>query len=208
MSVMAVEVELKVHLDEMAPVKERLSALGEYCGSFKKSDSYWLPAKTEAGGMPFPLTGLRLRCESGIGADGAAHESVLVTHKMKEISGGIEVNNECEFSVSDAGLFEELLSRLGLYNDICKEKEGWAWLISPVAGECAPIRGQAPILAELSLVTGLGWFLELEILLADNDGQTVQESRSRLLTLLEALKIPPELIEARPYTAMLKEMKN
>jgi len=50
----------------------------------------------------------------------------LATYKTKEISDGIEVNHECEFTVSDADLFEELLSRLGLRNSVRKEKEGWA----------------------------------------------------------------------------------
>jgi predicted adenylyl cyclase CyaB len=197
---MAVEVELKAHIDDMALMKKRLSALGEYCGSYKKSDSYWLPVETEAGRMTLPSTGVRVRYEKGENAQGTAHESVLVTYKTKEISDSIEVNNEYEFSVSDAGLFEELLERLGLYLDIGKEKEGWSWTIP---GEAA---GLAPVLAELSLVANLGWFLELEILLAEKNEQTVQESRMRLLALLEKLEILPEQIEVRPYTAMLREI--
>jgi len=64
-------------------------------------------------------------------------------------------------------------------------------------------RGASPILAELSMVKNLGWFLEIEIL-ADNDcEQTVQESRERLFALLEKLEIPKEWIEDRPYTVML-----
>jgi predicted adenylyl cyclase CyaB len=194
--IMATEIELKVRLDDYAPVKERLSVAGDYCRSYKKSDSYWLPAQP-ANGMSIPATGVRVRRDSGINADGAAHESVLATYKIKEISGGVEVNNECEFTVSDAGLFEELLSRLGLRNSIRKEKEGWAWAIP------SQTEGQAPILAELSLVTNLGWFLEIEIMAADNCKQTVEDSRGRLFALLEKLEIPAEWIEARPYTVML-----
>jgi len=197
---MAVEIELKARLDDYAPVKERLSAAGDYCRSYKKSDSYWLPAQI-AGGitaeMSVPPSGVRVRRESGIDARGAAHESVLATYKIKEISGGIEVNHECEFTVSNADLFEELLGRLGLSRAVRKEKEGWAWTIPPQAA------GQSPILAELSLVTGLGWFLEIEIMAADDCEQTVKESRGRLFALLEKLEIPVEWIESRPYTVML-----
>jgi len=195
-----VEIELKARLDDYAPVKERLSAAGDYCRSYKKSDAYWLPAQS-AGGMSIPPSGVRVRRESGIDADGAAHEAVLVTYKTKEISGGVEVNHECEFTVSDAGLFEELLDRLGLSRAIRKEKEGWAWTIPPRSA------GQSPILAELSLVAGLGWFLEIEILAADDGEQTVKESRGRLFALLEKLEIPVEWIESRPYTAMLRESR-
>ena len=195
---MAIEIELKVRLDDYAPIKERLSLVGDYCRSYKKSDSYWRPA---AGGidaaMSVPATGVRVRRESGIDAYGAAHESVLATYKTKEISDGIEVNHECEFTVSDAGLFEELLGRLGLRNSIRKEKEGWAWTIP------SQTAGQSPILAELSLVTGLGWFLEIEIMAADNCEHTVEESRGRLFALLKKLDIPAEWIETRPYTVML-----
>jgi adenylate cyclase class 2 len=202
---MAIEIELKVRLVDYAPVKERLSLVGDYCRSYKKSDTYWRPV---AGGiaadaaMSIPASGVRVRRESGIDADGAAHESVLVTYKIKEISDGIEVNHECEFTVSDAGLFEELLIRLGLQDSVRKEKEGWAWTIP------SQIARQSPILAELSLVTGLGWFLEIEIMAADNSEQTVEENRRRLFALLEKLDIPAEWIEARPYTVMLAGVKS
>jgi predicted adenylyl cyclase CyaB len=203
---MAIEIELKARLDDYTPVKERLSVVGDYCRSYKKSDSYWLPAGIHANGiyatMSLPATGVRVRRESGIDADGSAHESVLATYKTKEISDGIEVNHECEFTVSDAGLFEELLSRLGLRNAVRKEKEGWAWTIP------SQTAGQSPILAELSLVAGLGWFLEIEIMAADNCEQTVAENRRRLFALLEKLDIPAEWIETRPYTVMLADGKS
>jgi len=206
-----IEIELKAHLDDYMPVKERLSVVGDYCRSYKKSDSYWLPAQPAAAGdiiaggriaeMSVPPSGVRVRRESGIDADGVAHEFVLATYKTKEISGGIEVNHECEFTVSDAGLFEELLGRLGLNRAVRKEKEGWAWTIPSQSA------GQSPILAELSLVAGLGWFLEIEILAANDSEQTVKESRERLFALLEKLEIPSEWIESRPYTAMLRERR-
>jgi predicted adenylyl cyclase CyaB len=187
---MAVEIELKAHIDDYASLKERLSVVGVFCRSYKKCDSYWLPSQPDA-------TGVRVRRESGISTDGAAHESVLATYKIKKISGGIEVNHECEFSVSDADLFEELLGRLGLRSAVRKEKEGWAWTVR------SQIEGQPPILAELSMVKSLGWFLEIEILAADNNEKTVEESRGRLFALLEKLEIPTDKIEERPYTAML-----
>ena len=54
-------------------------------------------------------------------------------------------------------------------------------------------------------VAGLGWFLEIEIQAASDQRQTVEESRSRLLALLEKLEIPADRIEPRPYTVMLRE---
>jgi len=213
---MATEIELKVHIDDYALIKERLSAVGEYCRSYKKSDAYWLPSQPAAGinaDASLPATGVRVRRESGVDADGTAHEAVLATYKIKKISGGMEVNHECEFSVSRADLFEELLGRLGLRNAVRKEKEGWAWTVR------SQIEGQPHILAELSMVAGLGWFLEIEILAADNgepppslkgEGspleKTVEESRGRLFTLLEKLEISTDKIETRPYTVMLADI--
>jgi adenylate cyclase class 2 len=202
---MPLEIELKARLADCAPVEKRLSVLGTYCRSYKKSDSYWFPAQTAVGGMSLPLSGVRVRRESGTDADGTAHESVLVTWKNKEISDGIEVNDEREFMVSaasqEAGAsgFEELLERLGLYRGICKEKQGRAWTVPPDTA------GGHSILAEVSLVTGLGWFLEIEIIADDTGGAVVAESRKQLLALLRKLEIPAESIESRPYTAMLRE---
>jgi len=190
---MAVEIELKARLDDFEPVRERLFAVGEYDRSYIKSDTYWLPA--QGGAVASIPSGVRVRRDRGIDAGGAAHESILVTYKTKEISDGIEVNDESEFTVSSAAPFEALLLNLGLREAIRKEKQGWAWNIPPE---------QPPILAELSLVTGLGWFLEIEIQAANDQRQTVDESRRRLLALLEKLEIPAEQIEPRPYTAMLK----
>ena len=189
---MAFEIELKARLDNFEPVKERLSALGNFCRSYEKSDAYWLGENSP--------DGIRVRLDRGRDQNDAAEESVLITYKKKEISGGMEVNEEKEFTVSDAGLFGEMLERLGLHIAIKKEKKGWAWLIPPDA------TGREPILAELSMVKGLGWFLELEIMAPDNNPQVVEENRKRLFSLLEKLQIPVDKIEARPYTALLSAL--
>jgi adenylate cyclase class 2 len=202
---MPLEIELKAHVDDNTPVEQRLSKLGTYCRSYKKSDSYWFPTQAGAG-VPIPPSGVRVRRTHGTEADGTAYESVLVTYKQKEITDGIEVNDEREFTVSAASVFEDLLTRLGLHKGICKEKQGRAWTIPPeTAGKSGA--EQPPILAELSLVTGLGWFVEIEIIAEDDKAQTVEESRKRLLALLEKLEIPADRIESKPYTLMLKEKK-
>jgi adenylate cyclase class 2 len=203
---MPLEIELKARLDDCTPVEQRLSELGTYCRSYKKSDSYWFPVRAGVEKVSIPPSGVRVRGESGTDADGAAYETVLITYKHKEISGNIEINEEREFTVSDALVFEDLLTRLGMRRGICKEKQGRAWNIpSQTAGQSGAV--QRPILAELSLVTGLGWFVEIEIVTEDNDQQTVEECRKQLHALLEKLEIPADRIEARPYTVMLREKK-
>lgn len=195
---MPFEIELKAHLDDSAPVKKRLSTTGDYLRSYKKSDSYWYAKQISLPGIP-AVPEIRVRRECGSNINGKTLKTTLVTYKNKEISDDIEINNEREFTISDAGPFEELLISFGMHRAICKEKEGWAWAIK------AETEGQTPILAELSMVKELGWYLELEILAASNDKKTVEESRKRLLEALEKLEIPVEQIETRPYTVMLRE---
>jgi adenylate cyclase class 2 len=190
---MAIEIELKARLDDPEPVKRRLGDLGTYCGSYEKNDIYWAAAE---GDVPFPglpRSGVRLRREITTGPEGRAAETALVTYKIREMRDDIEINDEREFTVSSAGTFEDLLGRLGLKPGVRKEKRGRAWTIA----------GAPPALAELSMVTGLGWFLELEIMAETRDEQTLGESRKRLLSLLEQLGIPQEHIERRTYSEML-----
>ena len=196
---MAFEIEIKARLDKPQPVQERLALLGVYRGSFEKIDAYWVPADAcHAAGLP--PSGLRVRRESGVDAEGQNRETVLVTYKTKKFQSGLEVNNEHEFTVSDALAFEELLRRLGLHPAIQKEKRGRAWQAPDGEGE--------PVLAELSLVRDLGWFIELEILADDDEGQTVAQSRKRLLSLLERLGVKPEQIESRPYSELLRNIRS
>ena len=190
---MATEIELKARLIDHEAVKERLSALGNFHGSFNKIDSYWFSEQTA-------VPTVRVRRENRLNEGGTAYAYVFVTCKTKEISGGIEINDEREFTVSDAGLFEEMLGWLGLHKSICKEKNGWVWAIP------AAHAGETVIHAEISLVSGLGWFLELEIIAADHNAQTLADSRKRLFALLEKLEIPVHQIEDRPYTSMLEDI--
>ena len=187
---MAVEIELKARLDESEPVKKRLSLLGTFLHLYEKYDSYWV---LETGGG-FTV---RIRREKTI-QNGISNEIILVTNKVKEIKDGIEINDEQEFSVSSAELFEKLLLHTGMKLQMKKEKHGWAWHI--------PKAAENPVLAELSMVKGLGWFIELELMIEDRSSKTIDICRKRLLNLLAELDITPEKIEPRPYSQMLAEL--
>ncbi|MDR1288504.1 MAG: class IV adenylate cyclase [Treponema sp.] len=191
---MALEVELKARVDDPETLKARLSAMGSYLGTYEKDDAYWLPAQgalfAGEGSPALPPPGLRVRRERNIREGGGVSEHVLVTWKTGKLEGGVEINDEREFNVSDAALFEDLLERLGLEPVIRKNKQGWAW-------NC--LREEGPVRAELSNVRGLGWFLELEITEKTGEG----DMRERFFSLLERLEIPRDRIESRPYTLML-----
>jgi adenylate cyclase class 2 len=184
---MSLEIELKVRVDYPEEVRARLTNLGTHCYSYEKDDTYWgLP-----NGNPFRL---RVRRENKTDLRGQTRRLSLVTCKTREIRDGIEVNDERELTVSDGKVFEEILAQMGLIPAVKKEKRGMAWEYG---------QEQPPILAELSDVKRLGWFLELEIQSDSRDEQSIQKNRLRLLALLEKLGISPEKIEPRPYTEML-----
>jgi adenylate cyclase class 2 len=205
---MATEIELKAWVEDPEALRGRLSALAGAGASFEKADSYWmLPLREGSGsvaGLSLPSglglpSGVRVRRETRERPAGELSREVLVSYKVKEVREGLEINDEREFAVSgpadapNAGpnAFEELLRRLGLERGAEKHKLGRAW----------KYRG---ITAELSLVRGLGWFVELEIL-ADNDrSETVADARSRLLALLAELGVAADRIEPRYYTELLQ----
>ena len=192
---MVVEIELKARLDDVDLVKKRLSVMGSFIRSYTKADSYWLVPHSGK-------SALRIRREHGFDDSGSAYERMLVTSKSKTISGGMEINEELEITISDASLFKKMLEQVGFLQAMHKEKNGWLWAI-PSETACLP-----SIHAELSRLEALGWFLELEILAQDNSSQTVEDSRKRLLALLEELGVPIEHIEERTYSTMLAAIQH
>ncbi|MDR1950455.1 MAG: class IV adenylate cyclase [Spirochaetaceae bacterium] len=202
---MSFEIEIKAWVDDPEGTRELISRFAAYRGEFLREDGYWFAAGSGVGEAPgsvppespgsvpsgsVPQTGIRIRRERYIDPLGRLSQTVLVTYKAKEVREGLEVNDEREFEVSDGGIFAELLGRLGFKEGKTKTKHGWAWT-------------RKGITAELTELTGLGWFAELEIL-ADNDRpETVAVARKRLLDLLGKLNIGEEKIEARYYTELL-----
>jgi adenylate cyclase class 2 len=64
------------------------------------------------------------------------------------------------------------------------------------------------ITAELTEVEGLGWFIELEILLPERDNEKIENVRERLLCLLDLLEVSRSKIESRSYSSMLAEIRS
>jgi adenylate cyclase class 2 len=191
---MSVEIEIKAWVQNFDGLQKKLDALGEYRGSFKKSDAYWYPKAPVPAACTLPPTGLRVRKEEDTAPAGAVSRAVYVTYKVKKIQGGMEINDEKEFTVSEADVFEDLLACLGLEKRNCKRKKGLSYQIDGIT-------------AELLELPGLGSFIELEILSADDKNETVAAARSRLYKLLAELGIPETAIESRYYTEMLRSLR-
>ncbi|MDR2489781.1 MAG: CYTH domain-containing protein [Spirochaetaceae bacterium] len=218
---MAYEIELKAWVDDVAAVELRMNEAAEFLFSYTKEDVYWYSCGTAA----FP-SGVRLRKESRTFKTGAAETCLFVTYKIKETRNGIEVNDEKEFRITSApdaaaataastpdgrpapdaaAPFETFLALAGFTAGFAKKKAGKCWLYTR-AGVCGEGRARFPsITAELSLVDGLGHFLELETIAPDDKPATVNAARDALLDLLKIAGIPPARIESRYYSEMLQQ---
>ena len=195
---MATEIELKAHVHNSEELKLLLSKKAEYLYAFEKRDNYWFAEKPG-----LPPSGLRIRTEKRCFPDGNEESLTMATYKVKEVRDGIEINDEREFSVEPAFVLEDFLKLLGLKPVRSKEKRGWAF-------------SKNGLTAELAEVKGLGWFVELEIIVTaegdtvhagNTDGIFAQEKK-RLLDFLDSLGITREAIESRFYSEMLAEAAN
>ena len=182
---MATEIELKAHVQDNEALRRRLHEKADYLGAFEKEDTYWF------GSSGLPGSGLRVRREKRNLPDGTVKEAVFATYKVKEVRDGIEINDEREFEVNPPQSFEDFLKEMRLKPGFSKRKRGWAFL-------------KDGICAELAEVDGLGWFVELEILVDNIQAETVAAARKRLLDFLFELGIGQEAIESRFYSEMLK----
>ena len=187
------EIELKAWVDDPEAAVRRIRTFGSNEEEYDKADAYWLPAA--AGGDRHSVlgSGVRVRRERrGLPGAEAVPDDAVVNFKRKEVRDGMEVNDEREFAISDASVFEELLQRIGFAVSVRKRKTGRSWKHDGMT-------------MELSLVEGLGWFVELEILAEDDSTATVAAARRRLLDALARVGVPESRIENRYYTEMLRE---
>jgi len=178
-----IEVELKARLVDPAAVEKRLREFASFVRDFEKRDSYWHGPDWR---INRGTKGFRLR------TDGAR---TTVTFKNKRSEGGIEINHEREFSVSDLPTFDEFLERLGCEPFYEKRKRGKRFEVDPGSG--------APIALELAEVEGLGWFLEIEALVPEDDPAAVALAQGEIRALLAKTGLEETAIEGRYYSELL-----
>lgn len=191
---MAWEIELKAAVADHGALRRRLTAWGRPGAAYHKADLYF----TRAGEEETGLTAFRLRREK---------DSWTVTHKVKTVdAAGLEQSLETEFQVDDPGAFESFARALGYAPALRKEKRGQAWERAGAAD--SSLAPEIRLKAELSEVTGLGWYLEIEALVDEAAPDEVQaHARQAVFETLEILEIQESAIEARPYTQMLREKR-
>lgn len=197
------EIELKAHVENPGRVIELLNKTGIYLGHTEKSDDYYhfeLPAGTKApDGRTF--VSARIRQEI-LTLNDEKSEKFYFTYKRKEIKTGndgaqLEVNEENEFTFSDASPLQVFFKDLGAKIDLHKTKSVEQWNVVK-NGETAHV--------ELCNVPPLGDFLEIEIIKEQNDEETVKKMKEIILSIFKECEIGKDKIENRYYKDMLKEI--
>ena len=164
------EIELKARVPDRDALLRQLQTFAAFTRRIRRDDVYYrLPAKpgahTRQDESGASYVSVRLRTEYTEDAAGSASKTLL-TYKRKrtDSNGAIEINDERECELSDAGALSAFFEDAGLTPALKKRKEVEAY-------ECETPFGKAAL--ELCTVPPLGDFLEIEILCADNDAGTV-----------------------------------
>jgi adenylate cyclase class 2 len=178
---MAIEVELKAHLDDPRVIQVQIEALMAISAAqiISRRDTYYLSLGQH----------VRLREEE---------DKITVTTKIRHIKDGVEINDEAEFSVGadQAEALDRFFGSLGYEIDCVKTKQGLSYCYR--CEEDLP-----PVTIEVIDVPPLGWFIEAEILLEDETES--ERAHTVLLSLFDQLGIDHAKIEGRPYLALLRE---
>jgi adenylate cyclase class IV len=193
-----IEVELKAHVADKVSVEARVASFAQREGAVDKLDSYWHgPEWRLARGKK----GFRIRSESG---------KSVVTFKTKNADGGIEINRESEFAISDPETFAEFARRIGCEPFYTKRKRGSRFRVDPC--ERAAVSGLVDETAcpgaatiEIIEVEGLGAFIEIEILLPDEEPAAIALAQGELRGLLARSGLGEADIEPRYYSELLME---
>lgn len=186
------EIEIKAHVADPTATESTIRTIARFAKETVKKDIYW---KKDAAGTAVESTEsltekkavkVRIRDEDGL---------TTVTYKRKELQGQIEVNDEQEFVISDRRPFETLLTDIGFAPYVSKGKKTRSFDYVADDGTAVTI--------ELSLVEGLGWFVELEILADGPDGAETARAQAILRRTLALCGIGEEAIESRYYTELI-----
>jgi predicted adenylyl cyclase CyaB len=165
-------VEIKARVPSLSPFAERLQALGaEDRGVLHQVDVFY---QVGPGEEPQPLR-LKLRTMHGAQAE-------LILYARPD-QAGPKTSDYLRTPVPDPATMHELLSRLlGVRGQVCKTRRLW-------------LQGQTRV--HLDCVEGLGEFVELEVLLRDDqdEGEGVAVARE----LMHRLGIPEEALVEGAY---------
>jgi predicted adenylyl cyclase CyaB len=141
---MPVEIEIKLKVEHLAPVRDRLRALGaQHVGEVMETNTFF---DTSDRALLASDCGLRLRHSR----DGATkQEKLIVTYKGPRGEGQVKKREEIEVSVDRADAAEQMMERLGYVRQLSFEKRRETWRLD----QCT---------VELDSLPELGSFVEIE----------------------------------------------
>ena len=181
-----IEVELKARISDIASVEARVAGFAQCVGSFEKYDAYWHGPEWR---LSRGTKGFRVRTEEG---------QTVVTFKSKRCEGGVEINREREFGVTDPAALDEFFLRLGCEPFYTKRKRGKRF-------ELAREGAERPITIEILELEGLGHFIEIESLLESEAPEAVALAQGEIRGVLARAGVAESAIESRYYSELLME---
>ena len=185
------EIELKAHVQDCNAVRKRLAQFAQYVERIHKDDHYYRKIATD--GMKLPS--IRIRTERATCADGTESTRHLLTYKRKEQRNGTEVNEELESLLENPAVLHAFLQDSGHTMYLHKQKESEFYTVHTDSGTAH---------LELCTVPPLGWFIEIEIICADNAATTVARAQAELHVLLAQCGIAESAVEPRYYSELLQ----
>lgn len=185
-----IEVEMKLPVEDMEKLGTDLTGMGFQRGNrIREEDSYF---DNSSGQIRLNGEAFRVRRETDI--DTGTSKSVM-TYKGKKLNRLSMTRRELETGVEDAEICIQILQSLGF--DI----------VPPMVIKTRQFLYRDDVTACLDRVEGLGDFLELEIIISEDENQ--DQALSRIETILKQLGYSHEDTTRTSYLTMLqKEMDN
>jgi adenylate cyclase class 2 len=141
---MPVEIEIKMKVDHLAPVRDRLREIGATrVGEVMETNTFF---DTPDRALLASDCGLRLRHTRDYATK---HENLIVTYKGPRGEGAVKKREEIEVGVDRADAAEQMMERLGYVRQLSFEKRRETWQLD----KCT---------VELDTLPELGSFVEIE----------------------------------------------
>ncbi len=171
-----IEVEAKIRILNPDEIRKKIRAIAKFSEKIKKADTYYTMEDLKG----FPKKSLRVRKVN-------SHYKINFKSKLSYLKG-VHAKKEVEFSVSDIENFFELIKEFGFRK----------WLVKEKVSEIYKLKENFHV--ELNNVKNLGWFLEIEYLVKQNE---VKKARAEVLSIMKKLGVKRHQIIKQGYTKML-----
>lgn len=190
------EIELKARIFNKDELIEKLNRLAKFENKILKDDVYYSNGEKNKNQIRF-----RKEIINNI-------EKNYITYKHKKITTinnvSIEVNQEDESEIENPEVLERFLNDAGFSISLKKRKEVLAWKY--FLNQDEKKYGIEFITLELCNIHPLGDFLEMEILLENEEKEKTDYCYFLLEKMLLKLKIPLSNIEKKYYSELLREI--